>query len=298
MRAGDSGTSIELPIDEVNDALKLISKTKNEVVKGKQTHPSESEAAPITKAKAAKAPEQIPVAETIVGSESGTHVCLTEADCRAQAQLEELQMFRVVEGPKISKGCFRKGDRRSVAYWGEGTTEEISTPDLPGVQQRLYCDISVTKEVAEEDVLSSNESEDTIMSGESRDFVSSEDTEEETETEEELSITEVDYSIALDQEKFEERFDAIPQEKGHSYKSNLVISSIVVGSVVFLAFIVLFVAKAKNKLRRRRGDEDSSDRHWITSSASEITPVASNTRSNKLTRSVPTGVAQFTIDEE
>ena len=296
MRAGDSGTSIELPIDEVNDALKLISKTKNEVVKGKQAHPSEIEAAPITKAKAAKAPEQIPVAETIVGSESGTHVCLTEADCRAQAQVEGLQMFHVVDGPKISKGCFRKGDHRSVAYWGEGTTEEISTPDLPGVQQRLYCDIKEAAE--EEDVLSSNESENTIVSGESRDFVSSEDTEDETETEEELSITEVDYSIALDQEKFEERFDAIPQEKGDGYKSNLVISSIVVGSVVFLAFVFLFVAKVKNKLRRRRGDEESSDRHWITSSASEITPVASNTRSNKLTRSVPTGVAQFTIDEE
>ena len=67
----------------------------------------------------------------------------------------------------------------------------------------------------------------------------------------------------------------------------MVISSIVFGSVVVLAFVVLLVAKARTKLRRRKCDVTSS-------SSDETIPVESNTSSSKLTRSVPTGVAKFT----
>ena len=110
---------------------------------------------------------------------------------------------------------------------------------------------------------------------------------------EEQSTTEID-SIALDgveQDRFGESFESIPQERGDGYRSNLVISSIVFGSVVVLAFIVLLVVKARTKLRRRKCDVTSS-------SSDETIPVESNTSSSKLTRSVPTGVAKFTIDED
>ena len=236
----------------------------------------------------------------LISSDYETHVCLTEADCRAQARSEGLEL-QLVGGPKLSKGCFRKGDK-NVAYWGEGgTTEDISTPHLPGVQKRLYCNSSVSgKEAIEEVVPSSKESdvvhasEDEIIaatSGDSRDFV----------IEEEETMIEID-TIALDvveEKKFEESFDAIPQEVDGGYSSKMVISSIVVGSVVFLAFVLLFlVAKARSNSKGRR-DEEGSDRHWIiTSTSSEITPKMSNTRSSKLTRSIPTGVAKDTIDEE
>lgn len=280
-----SSTSIDLPTDgdKFNDALKLMGKT-NEAIVGKH-----------------------------VGSESETHVCLTAADCGAQAQLEGLQFqLLIVDGPKLSKGCFRKEDR-SVAYWGQGgTAEDISTPDLPGVQKRLYCR-SGSKEVIEEVVPSSNESvhtstdDDAVISAKSGESPE-DDTEYEVVIEEEQSMIEKEEqsmieidAITLDgveEENFQESFEAIPQEKEGGYKSKMVISSIVVASVVFLAFVVLFVAKVKNKRRRRRGEEDSTDRHWITSSSSEVTPVASNTTSSKLTRSIPTGLAQFTIDEE
>ncbi|EJK66562.1 hypothetical protein THAOC_12514 [Thalassiosira oceanica] len=257
-----SSTSIDLPTDgdKFNDALKLMGKT-NEAIVGKH-----------------------------VGSESETHVCLTAADCGAQARLEGLQFqLLIVDGPKLSKGCFRKEDR-SVAYWGSGS-----------------------KEVIEEVVPSSNESvhtstdDDAVISAKSGESPE-DDTEYEVVIEEEQSMIEKEEqsmieidAITLDgveEENFQESFEAIPQEKEGGYKSKMVISSIVVASVVFLAFVVLFVARVKNKRRRRRGEEDSTDRHWITSSSSEVTPVASNTTSSKLTRSIPTGLAQFTIDEE
>ena len=123
-----------------------------------------------------------------------TNVCRTAADCKAQARSEGLHI-QLLDGPRISKGCFIK---KNVAYWNEGgTTEEISTPNMPGALKRMYC----------------------VDDG--------------------------------------------------GYVSKLAISSIVISSVVFLAFVGFLVAKVKRNLSKE-DDEDSTDLDTINSTPSVI----------------------------
>lgn len=61
--------------------------------------------------------------------------CLTREDC--DQKRAEMGMSYFGEGDFPSKGCFSKNGK---AYWGEGgSTGDMSTPDLPGVQERIWC---------------------------------------------------------------------------------------------------------------------------------------------------------------
>jgi hypothetical protein len=60
--------------------------------------------------------------------------CITEDECdKRQAQME-FTNYRVGEFP--TKGCFSKN---GVAYWSNGTEEEMTTSALPGEQKRIWC---------------------------------------------------------------------------------------------------------------------------------------------------------------
>ncbi|KAL9178366.1 hypothetical protein ACHAXT_000013 [Thalassiosira profunda] len=60
--------------------------------------------------------------------------CTTRAACAARSREMGLP-FRVVKGTE-SKGCFTKNGN---AFWALGFEDEMSKPELPGVQARLWC---------------------------------------------------------------------------------------------------------------------------------------------------------------
>jgi hypothetical protein len=66
--------------------------------------------------------------------------CTTRAECDEVRQRMGIAHF--YEGSFPTKGCFSKLGR---AYWGtDGSVEELSSGDLPGVRERIWCeDISV-----------------------------------------------------------------------------------------------------------------------------------------------------------
>eukprot|EP00579_Thalassiosira_antarctica_P007181 CAMPEP_0201903060 /NCGR_PEP_ID=MMETSP0902-20130614/55281_1 /ASSEMBLY_ACC=CAM_ASM_000551 /TAXON_ID=420261 /ORGANISM="Thalassiosira antarctica, Strain CCMP982" /LENGTH=623 /DNA_ID=CAMNT_0048437093 /DNA_START=68 /DNA_END=1939 /DNA_ORIENTATION=+ len=68
--------------------------------------------------------------------------CLTEEDCAKKSQemvgmIPGMVSFNPGDYP--TKGCFFKNNN---AFFSPGTEEEMSTPDLPGVQERIWCDVS------------------------------------------------------------------------------------------------------------------------------------------------------------
>jgi len=70
------------------------------------------------------------------GDGEGESVCLTEEECNARRKELGFKTF-YVDASYPSKGCFSKNDR---AFFGEGgTVEQMSDPDLAGVQQRIWC---------------------------------------------------------------------------------------------------------------------------------------------------------------
>lgn len=79
---------------------------------------------------------------------SGTFVvpktCATELECDTRRQQLDILRFEVGEFP--TKGCFTKN---GIAFWSTGgTVEEEMREDLPGIQERIWCD---DVEDAEED---------------------------------------------------------------------------------------------------------------------------------------------------
>ena len=78
--------------------------------------------------------------------------CLTKDECTAAANA--LGVGSVVEGVYPSKGCFSKGGR---VFFSEGSIEDMSTTELPGMQERIICDGSGTNKIASASTLPSNE---------------------------------------------------------------------------------------------------------------------------------------------
>ena len=78
-------------------------------------------------------------------------VCLTKGECTAAANA--LGVEKVEEGDYPSKGCFSKGGR---VFFSEGTIEDMSTTELPGIQERIICGGSGNK-IASASTLPSNE---------------------------------------------------------------------------------------------------------------------------------------------
>ena len=69
------------------------------------------------------------------------NICLTEEDCQAQSEKDEL-FFRVDEaGVLNTKGCIKK---KNVVYWSVGTEEEMSTVTMLGDKERVFCDDEAT----------------------------------------------------------------------------------------------------------------------------------------------------------
>ena len=80
------------------------------------------------------------VGECDVVSDSGGGTCTTQDQCDIKRL--ELGIETFVPGTFPTKGCFSKtGVYGLVAYWSEGgTAEEMSSTDLPGVQERITCE--------------------------------------------------------------------------------------------------------------------------------------------------------------
>ena len=61
--------------------------------------------------------------------------CLSKAECDEARTEAGLKKF--LSGDFPTHGCFEK---KGKAYWGSGgSSDELSTEELPGVQERLYC---------------------------------------------------------------------------------------------------------------------------------------------------------------
>jgi hypothetical protein len=78
--------------------------------------------------------------DVAVDTGDGGGTCTTQDQCDEKRL--ELGIKTFVPGTFPTKGCFSKtGVNGLVAYWSEGgTAEEMSSTDLPGVQERIMCD--------------------------------------------------------------------------------------------------------------------------------------------------------------
>mmetsp|Transcript_26363 Transcript_26363/g.55240 ORF Transcript_26363/g.55240 Transcript_26363/m.55240 type:complete len:235 (-) Transcript_26363:28-732(-) len=66
------------------------------------------------------------------------NVCYTEEACDAKRKELGFTTF-YVDSTYPTKGCFYKNDK---AFFGTGGTEAaMATEDLPGIQQRIWCDV-------------------------------------------------------------------------------------------------------------------------------------------------------------
>ena len=74
-----------------------------------------------------------PAAEEVSDEQTA---CLTEDECKAKS--EEMGMI-FESGAFPTKGCYSKNDK---VFWSQGSEEEMISTDLPGVQERVYCDAS------------------------------------------------------------------------------------------------------------------------------------------------------------
>jgi len=63
--------------------------------------------------------------------------CTSEDDCVAAAA--DMGVTDVIVGDFPTKGCFKKNDR--VFFSGSDYVRDMSTTDLPGIQERVYCGI-------------------------------------------------------------------------------------------------------------------------------------------------------------
>lgn len=73
---------------------------------------------------------------TELGSGKFFGPCPSETACNEYRKKLGLERFEVGEFP--SKGCFSKN---GIAYWSTGgTAEEEAREDLPGIQERIWCD--------------------------------------------------------------------------------------------------------------------------------------------------------------
>jgi len=61
--------------------------------------------------------------------------CLTREECESKSQELNAASFSVGNYP--TKGCFMKGQN---AIFSPGTVEEMSSPDMRGNLQRIWCD--------------------------------------------------------------------------------------------------------------------------------------------------------------
>jgi len=63
--------------------------------------------------------------------------CLTAKQCNARRQQLGMAGFHQADYDIPSKGCFSKGGR---VYFGiGGSKHDMTTPDLPGKRERLWC---------------------------------------------------------------------------------------------------------------------------------------------------------------
>merc|ERR1712087_416903 len=67
--------------------------------------------------------------------DGGGGTCTTRQACNQKRS--EMGFTRFSAGNFPIKGCFSKNDR---AYWSDGSDDEISRQDLPGVLKRIRCD--------------------------------------------------------------------------------------------------------------------------------------------------------------
>ena len=77
------------------------------------------------------------IEETAVVEEDDETVkfCLSQDEC--QAKSTEMNMQFIILGDQTStKGCFMKNDK---VFYSHGTTAEMSTTELSGIQVRVYC---------------------------------------------------------------------------------------------------------------------------------------------------------------
>lgn len=101
-----------------------------------------------------------PMIQNIIDTEKV--VCRTADECKAKFISMNLDGAFYTEEETVNietRGCFRKNS--NVYFGGVGTDEEMSTTDLPGVQERLLCDAptpttdSPTKQPTEDELTES-----------------------------------------------------------------------------------------------------------------------------------------------
>lgn len=78
-------------------------------------------------------PTQSPPA-TVVDKDT---ICLTKEACSTRARRIGIDVF--LSGDYPTKGCYSKNGK---SYWSAGSRAEMSTTNLPGVQNRIFCQVT------------------------------------------------------------------------------------------------------------------------------------------------------------
>ena len=89
------------------------------------------------------------IANELRGGPSTT-ICMTKDECEEASKALNLEPFNVGDFP--TKGCFQKNGQ---AFFSSGSTEAMSTDDLPGIQERVYCDTPIIPDTPITDVVPS-----------------------------------------------------------------------------------------------------------------------------------------------
>lgn len=78
--------------------------------------------------------------------------CLTQTECDSQRQAMGVANLYVDKNDEYpTKGCFKKGEN---AFWSPGTDEEVTTADVVGVRERIWCDSVQEREERSEETSS------------------------------------------------------------------------------------------------------------------------------------------------
>ena len=87
----------------------------------------------------------------------GSIACLSSEQCREKFNSMNLGGNFYTSSDYPTKGCYRKNNNNNIFFGAGGTVEEMSSTDLPGVQQRVWCDIPLPESTQSPSRLSTTE---------------------------------------------------------------------------------------------------------------------------------------------
>jgi hypothetical protein len=89
--------------------------------------------------------------------------CLTADECNSKRKEMGITGGFYMSGDYQTKGCYYKNDK---AFFSPGTEDQMTTTDLPGIQQRIWCDVVDSDEKRFDNInTEAQESNDVLLDG-------------------------------------------------------------------------------------------------------------------------------------